>query len=69
MQGSNKIPERQRGPKPKRFEREQENGFGMEPKLEQGLGDNPDAIEVIVWRTTGGIWDTLHSHGPKHTTQ
>ena len=60
MQGSNKNPEKQRGPKPKRFERYQEHGFGMEPKLEQGLGYNPDAIEVIVWRTTGGIRKQVH---------
>ena len=38
----------------------QEHGFGKEPKLEQGLRYNPDAIEVIVWRTIGGIWQQAH---------
>ena len=32
----------------------------MKPKLGQGLGYNPDAIEVIVWRTAGGIWQQAH---------
>ena len=40
------IPERQRDPKPKRFERLQVHGFGKEPKQGQGLGHNPDAIEM-----------------------
>ena len=45
---------------PKKFERLQEHGFGKEPKLLQGLGHNPNAIEVIVWRTFGGIWQQAH---------
>ena len=32
----------------------------MEPKPGQGLGFNPDAIEVIVWRNTSGIWKQAH---------
>ena len=31
---------------PKRFERLQVHGFGREPKQGQGLGHNPDAIEM-----------------------